>query len=163
MNKLKSFTALAAIAALVAVSIPTDAWAGHRGHHGYHGYKHGYHGGYHRGYRHGYRHGGGYYKRGHSHAWVPFAIFGAGLVGYAIADSKYRTTTTTTTTHVPAAAAPPPSASSTAGYSASRPCNVVYRDEDQGGQTIRLAATMCYDASGNSYIVQGSEHQIPIE
>jgi hypothetical protein len=74
-------------------------------------------------------------------------MLGSVAVGYAIADSNRNST----------------SYSEAQTYSETKPCHMAYRDENQGGELVRMAATMCYDSSGTAYLVQDSEHRVPIE
>jgi hypothetical protein len=174
LTNLKKATACLAVIAFAVAMVPSDAFAGKGGRGGGHGggYNGGGHGGKHYGghrggrssYRGGYsggrhyrghgRHYGGYYggyyggRYGYySNAWVPWAMLGSAVVGYAIADSNRSSS----------------SYSAAQGYSATKPCHMAYRDENQGGELVRMAATMCYDTSGTAYLVQGSEHQVPLE
>ena len=160
-DRLKKIAACMAVIAMVATMIPAEAFAGSRGGHGgYGGHYRGGHGGYHqgggyRGYRHHYRprhyrgYSGGHYGHGYygSSAWVPWAILGGAVIGYAVADNRRANTSYT----------------QAQGYSATKPCHMAYRDENQNGELVRMAATMCYDPQGTAFLVEGSEHRVPME
>lgn len=163
MKKVNLRQTLAGILAVSLVVASSTAMASGRGYggHGYSGghYKHGYSG--HRGYgSHNYGHRGRHYSghrgyrshRGHGGGgWVPFAVIGGLAAGYLISESANRNRYNTTTTYA-----------SSASYqgAASRPCHVVHKVDSVDGYEVKSAATMCYDARGYAYIVQGSEHVI---
>lgn len=157
MKSSKLVSGLAGILALAIASAPIAATAGGRGYgnHGKYGHN-GYSGGhYKQGYGHGYSGGRNHYRhnsrrhyghRGHGGSgWVPFAVIGGLAAGYLISESSHRnraTTYSTTTTYHGAS---------------TRPCHVVHKIDSVDGYEVKSAATMCYDAGGYAYIVQGSE------
>lgn len=120
---------------------------GYRSHGSYSGHRYGYSG--HRS-RHGYRHGYSYRHHGHGgSAWVPFAILGGAALAYTVsksADNGYAYNRSYSS----------PSRHGDSG----RPCHVVHRVTEEDGGQVKMAATMCYDGQGTSYIVKGSEHVI---
>lgn len=115
----------------------------YRGHHGY-GYS-----------RHGYRSSYRHHGRGGS-GWVPFAILGGAALGYVVAESNnnnYRESRSYNNQ-------PYNTGASRNGSGWAKPCHVVHKVTEGDGEQVKMAATMCYDEQGTSYIVKGSEHVI---
>lgn len=167
-SAMKQFNLRRGLAGVLAISLvlaSSTAMAGGRyyGGHSYGGHSysgHGYSGGHykqsyghHRGYRsYNYGHRGRHYSRHRGHGgggWVPFAVIGGLAAGYLISESANRNRATTTY-----------ATSSTYHGASSRPCHVVHKIDSVDGYEVKSAATMCYDAGGYAYIVQGSEHVI---
>lgn len=160
----KKLLASLAVFGMLATMMPTESYARGGHGHGYYGGGHGYYGGgYRHGYRSGYRHGHRQYRHRHrsSGAWIPFAVLGTAALTYAITsnnnrryDNRYDRRYDNRYDR---------NYGDAREYSATKPCHIAYRDEDHGGEIVRMAATMCYDQSGVAYIVRGSEHQVPMD
>jgi len=156
----KKLLAGLAVFGMLATMMPTESYAGGRHGHGYYGGGYGYYGG---GYRHGYRHGHRHYRHRHrsSGAWIPFAVLGTAALTYAITSNNNRRYDNRHDNRYDNRQ--DRNYGDAREYSATKPCHIAYRDEDHGGDIVRMAATMCYDQSGVAYIVRGSEHQVPMD
>jgi hypothetical protein len=181
MSKTLWTSAVAIGLAVGAAGVPTSAFAGGRsasstsigvssygGHGGYstsvgYGYSHrsgNWGRGWGRGYSHSYRGYNRHYHHGHhgtGDALLGFMI-GAFAIGAIAASQDHDSGSSYSGSSY---YDPPPAQSYSYAPQAAQGCHVVNRiGPDSSGQTVKFAATMCYDRSGTPYIAPGSQHII---